>query len=154
MALVSVNSASAGDFRLLKFRAHQLSVLQSSSSGGTSFTGEVGWNPVYRLNEDMSIVGNFAGGLLLGTGNSLFTVLTYQALFSYDLDPTWVVEAGAGGQTWMQNPSTTALLVGVNGGYKLTEKLFGLIDRFVLGYNVLLAGTTAHQIRAGLQVSF
>ena len=120
---------------LLGFDVHHLSVFQS---GGNNFTGDIAWRPAYRLNDDISLQGNFGLSYMKGFGKNFF-VTEYEVSLAYRHFSPYQLELGAGAQTWFQSGSTkTSPALSFIGSYLFSERWFGYVDRVSLGYTALL----------------
>jgi len=146
------NNAPQTGLRLLDFRINEIAAFQS---GGSSFSGEVSWNPFFRFNDTMGIRGNFGATLFNQSGGSNFVASEFALLFSYDLTPVWALELGGGYQLWSQTPSVGAGMGSFNIHYKLDKKFLFVIDRFFAGYSaVFMTSALASEAKLGVQIGF
>lgn len=134
---------------LMNFQASGLAGMQST--GGNTFTGQVAWTPRMALGEKLGVRGVLGGSLFKGGLENRFMVADAQALASYNLS-SLQLEAGGGMQMWL-GQDVLAPIASANVAKKLNNRMFGLIDRFVLGYSYALGAAQTHQAKLGIGIS-
>jgi hypothetical protein len=147
---VKAETEKTSKLSLLEFRGGGLLILQGSTY---TLTGELSWNPKYRLTNDLGLIANIGIAFPAGTGGALFILAEYELLARYTLK-TLFFELGLGAQTWFTSPSNTTFLISANAGYIFDHKVLSVIQSVFVGYSLHFMSTLSHQIKAGVAVSF
>ena len=113
----------------LPFRASLILVKQST--GGSSFSPFISWNPSYTVFPELAVVGDLGITELKTSQGSNFTAIEYQALASYSLTSVWRAEGGFGAQYWSgdggnaHSPMVSANAIHLINGTGLVREIFG-----------------------------
>jgi hypothetical protein len=150
--VVDPQVASVSKLQLLNFRFQGLAAFDSGTN--SNYTAMLSWNPNYQWNEKWGIGLDFDYSLFLKTSKSYFSVLSYSVRGSYQWCPQWSSDIRLGGQSWLDSPSSTRVLSGVNLQYKFLVPVLKFFDSLNLGYDAVFRNPLIHQIHAGVGIRF
>jgi hypothetical protein len=146
--LIIIQDSGEARTRLSRFRLSEITVFQS---GGSSFSGDLSWNPAVHLWRNLSLQGNFGVSSFKNQGGSNIFIVEFQALAALKLKK-FTLEAGGGEQFWKDTNSSYFALSG-NILYQLNSPVWRVIDSVFLGYtSVSIPSYPTQEIKVGIQM--
>ena len=170
MAPTMVSDASDSDnkrdlsrFELISFRTQFLFAAQFGAIIGTTYTGQMSYNPSVLIREWVDFRLNLGWALLYSAQGSTFSSIEYGGLFGLYPYENLLFEVGGGAQSWLPTrastipdvvASSTNPLAMANVGFRLRPRFLWVLDRVFVGYSAVFSPIFTHNFRAGLQFNF
>jgi hypothetical protein len=146
--LIIIQGSGEARTRFSRFRLSEITVFQS---GGSSFSGELSWNPAVHLWRNLSLQGNFGISSFKNQYGSNIFIVEFQALAALKFKK-FTLEAGGGEQLWKDTNSSYFALSG-NILYQFNSPVWRVIDSVFLGYtSVSIPSYPTQEIKVGVQM--
>lgn len=141
-------------FLLSSFQVNGLYVEQANDRSTTSVMAA--WTPQYQIQSNLGLRANLGISSLKNATGGMFAVYDAELMLRYSFNQSWDLEAGGGVQIWQNNGGANPIAT-LTMGWKPSEKIFNLVDRFFVGYSRYYSevnAVEANQILFGYGIQF